>query len=231
MKNGTLHIEISSPLDQFEVRDFLSLDAPILADLHISITNIGFYLTTALLIILVFIFLYLLYLTFGILYMNSLPGSNPAGPNNPAQGPSNQAPGDGGNNQNQGDGGNNQGQRGRRYPLIPPFRNGFRIVDGRYQIEDPHGTSGRHLLDPMHELLHPNASYQPYARNLSNAFLHSATNSRGSMCRNIRDDTVAKFSAGEHRFIEDVIKAQFPDREFNQYWNSRDSRRWLNQLL
>ena len=51
MKNGTLHIEISSPLDQFEVRDFLSLDAPILADLHISITNIGFYLTIACLII------------------------------------------------------------------------------------------------------------------------------------------------------------------------------------
>ena len=51
MNNGTLHIEISSPLDQFEVRDLLSLDAPILADLHISITNLGFYLTIACLII------------------------------------------------------------------------------------------------------------------------------------------------------------------------------------
>lgn len=41
----TLYIEISSPLDQFEIRNFLSLDAPILANLHISLTNIGLYLT------------------------------------------------------------------------------------------------------------------------------------------------------------------------------------------
>ena len=38
-------LEISSPLDQFEVRNLVSLDAPILASLHISITNIGLYLT------------------------------------------------------------------------------------------------------------------------------------------------------------------------------------------
>ena len=38
---------IASPLDQFEVRDLLSLDAPILANLHFSITNIGLYLTIA----------------------------------------------------------------------------------------------------------------------------------------------------------------------------------------
>jgi len=43
---------IASPLDQFEVRDLLSLDAPILANLHFSITNIGLYLTIAALIIL-----------------------------------------------------------------------------------------------------------------------------------------------------------------------------------
>ena len=36
---------IRSPLDQFEIRDLLSLDAPILANLHLSITNIGLYLT------------------------------------------------------------------------------------------------------------------------------------------------------------------------------------------
>jgi len=36
---------ITSPLDQFEIRDLISLDAPILANLHISITNIGLYLT------------------------------------------------------------------------------------------------------------------------------------------------------------------------------------------
>ena len=36
---------ISSPLDQFEIRDLLSIDAPVLANLHISITNIGLYLS------------------------------------------------------------------------------------------------------------------------------------------------------------------------------------------
>ena len=44
MNNFYSHI-ISSPLDQFEIRNFLSLDAPILANLHISLTNIGLYLT------------------------------------------------------------------------------------------------------------------------------------------------------------------------------------------
>lgn len=36
---------VKSPLDQFEIRNLLSLDAPILANLHISLTNIGLYLT------------------------------------------------------------------------------------------------------------------------------------------------------------------------------------------
>ena len=40
-----LYTDISSPLDQFEIRNLLSLDAPILANLHISLTNIGLYLT------------------------------------------------------------------------------------------------------------------------------------------------------------------------------------------
>jgi len=34
-----------SPLDQFEIRNLLSIDAPILANLSLSITNIGLYLT------------------------------------------------------------------------------------------------------------------------------------------------------------------------------------------
>jgi F-type H+-transporting ATPase subunit a len=42
-----LSIEAHSPLDQFEVRDLLSLDAPILANLHLSITNIALYLMIA----------------------------------------------------------------------------------------------------------------------------------------------------------------------------------------
>jgi F-type H+-transporting ATPase subunit a len=34
-----------SPLSQFEVRDLINIDTPVLLNLHISITNIGFYLT------------------------------------------------------------------------------------------------------------------------------------------------------------------------------------------
>nr|YP_010727755.1 ATP synthase F0 subunit a [Leptographium wingfieldii]YP_010727803.1 ATP synthase F0 subunit a [Leptographium terebrantis]YP_010899364.1 ATP synthase F0 subunit a [Leptographium aureum]WHN64131.1 ATP synthase F0 subunit a [Leptographium sp.]WDZ67392.1 ATP synthase F0 subunit a [Leptographium wingfieldii]WDZ67440.1 ATP synthase F0 subunit a [Leptographium wingfieldii]WDZ67487.1 ATP synthase F0 subunit a [Leptographium wingfieldii]WDZ67534.1 ATP synthase F0 subunit a [Leptographium wingfield len=49
---NTVNFEILSPLSQFEIRDLLSIDAPILGNLHISLTNIGFYLTIALFIIL-----------------------------------------------------------------------------------------------------------------------------------------------------------------------------------
>ena len=45
---------IASPLDQFEVRDLLSLNASILGNLNISLTNIGLYLTIGALIILLF---------------------------------------------------------------------------------------------------------------------------------------------------------------------------------
>ena len=51
MTSSTLNLinalwkDILSPLDQFEIRDLLSLDAPILGNLHLSITNIGLYLT------------------------------------------------------------------------------------------------------------------------------------------------------------------------------------------
>ena len=38
---------IISPLDQFEIRDLISLDAPVLSDSSISLTNMGLYLTTA----------------------------------------------------------------------------------------------------------------------------------------------------------------------------------------
>jgi F-type H+-transporting ATPase subunit a len=43
----TLFIAVSSPLDQFEVRNLLSIDAPILNNLSLSLTNIGLYLTIA----------------------------------------------------------------------------------------------------------------------------------------------------------------------------------------
>jgi F-type H+-transporting ATPase subunit a len=47
-----IYTDISSPLDQFEIRNLLSVDAPILANIHISITNIGLYLTIGAFIIL-----------------------------------------------------------------------------------------------------------------------------------------------------------------------------------
>jgi len=47
-----LFTEISSPLDQFEIRNLLSLDAPILANIHASLTNIGLYLIVGMFLIL-----------------------------------------------------------------------------------------------------------------------------------------------------------------------------------
>lgn len=42
-----------SPLSQFEIRDLINLDTPVLGNLHISMTNIGFYLTIGALCLLV----------------------------------------------------------------------------------------------------------------------------------------------------------------------------------
>jgi hypothetical protein len=39
------YTNILSPLDQFEVRNLLSLNAPVLGNLNLSLTNIGLYLT------------------------------------------------------------------------------------------------------------------------------------------------------------------------------------------
>jgi F-type H+-transporting ATPase subunit a len=47
MKNfyfSYLNREIVSPLNQFDINDLLSLDAAVLGNLHISLTNIGLYL-------------------------------------------------------------------------------------------------------------------------------------------------------------------------------------------
>ena len=40
-----LYMNVASPLDQFEIRNLLSLDAPVLGNLSLSLTNIGLYLT------------------------------------------------------------------------------------------------------------------------------------------------------------------------------------------
>ena len=42
---NNIFTENTSPLDQFEIRNLLSIDAPILANTHISLSNIGLYLT------------------------------------------------------------------------------------------------------------------------------------------------------------------------------------------
>lgn len=52
-----VYFNITSPLDQFEIRDFLSIDAPIFASLHLSLTNIGFYLVIVASFILIINFL------------------------------------------------------------------------------------------------------------------------------------------------------------------------------
>ena len=48
---GYLQITSESPLDQFQIMDLLSVDAPILNHLHISLTNSGFYLLVATILI------------------------------------------------------------------------------------------------------------------------------------------------------------------------------------
>ena len=45
---------VLSPLDQFEVRDLLSLNANLLGNIHLSLTNIGLYLTIGIFIILTY---------------------------------------------------------------------------------------------------------------------------------------------------------------------------------
>jgi len=46
------YTNILSPLDQFEVRNLLSLNAPIIGNLNLSLTNIGLYLTIGTLLVL-----------------------------------------------------------------------------------------------------------------------------------------------------------------------------------
>ncbi len=45
---------INSPLDQFEIRKYIGLDAPILFNTSISLTNIGLYITISGFIIIAF---------------------------------------------------------------------------------------------------------------------------------------------------------------------------------
>ena len=44
---------ITSPLDQFEIRNFISLDAALFGNIHLSLTNIGLYLTISAFLVLI----------------------------------------------------------------------------------------------------------------------------------------------------------------------------------
>jgi F-type H+-transporting ATPase subunit a len=44
-------IETATPLDQFEIRDYIMIDAPLLGNAHLSLTNMGLYLSIAFFII------------------------------------------------------------------------------------------------------------------------------------------------------------------------------------
>lgn len=52
-----LNREIISPLNQFEIHDLISINAAILGNLHLSITNIGFFLMLGAFFILLLSFL------------------------------------------------------------------------------------------------------------------------------------------------------------------------------
>jgi F-type H+-transporting ATPase subunit a len=56
INNTTINLEFISdfatPLDQFEIRDYIMIDAPLLGNAHLSLTNLGLYLSTAFFIIL-----------------------------------------------------------------------------------------------------------------------------------------------------------------------------------
>ena len=48
-----LTLDTSNPLDQFEIRDLFSFNAPIFGNLHISLTNIGLYLIIGIIFLLI----------------------------------------------------------------------------------------------------------------------------------------------------------------------------------
>jgi F-type H+-transporting ATPase subunit a len=45
---------VLSPLDQFEIRDLFSINANLLGNIHLSLTNIGLYLSISIFIILTY---------------------------------------------------------------------------------------------------------------------------------------------------------------------------------
>jgi hypothetical protein len=45
--------ETTTPLDQFEIRDYIMIDAPILGNAHLSLNNMGLYIIIAFSIIVI----------------------------------------------------------------------------------------------------------------------------------------------------------------------------------
>jgi len=45
---------VLSPLDQFEIRDLFSINANLLGNIHLSLTNIGLYLSISIFLILTY---------------------------------------------------------------------------------------------------------------------------------------------------------------------------------
>src|SRR5271167_1088834 len=91
------------------------------------------------------------------------------------------------------------------------YGNGF-TFDGRvYTIDDPTNVRNRGFLDPI--TMRPfNMSYQPYARNLSNAMAHAVQGLNPAMSMNS-----SIYGHNVDRFFSEFMKYNYPNRESHQY--------------
>lgn len=118
-------------------------------------------------------------------------GSNPNPTQNPNQNPNQNPP-------------QNVGQ-----PIY--YGNGFSF-DGRvYTINDPTNVTNRGFLDPI--TMRPfNMSYQPYARNLSNAMAHAVQNNNPTQAM---DPSI--YGNNATRFYGEFMRYTYPNRDPNSY--------------
>ena len=131
-------------------------------------------------------------------------GSNPNPTQNPNQNPNQNPP-------------QNVGQ-----PIY--YGNGFSF-DGRvYTINDPTNVTNRGFLDPI--TMRPfNMSYQPYARNLSNAMAHAVQNNNPTQAM---DPSI--YGNNATRFYGEFMRYTYPNRDPNSYWNSTPVRKAIQKL-
>jgi len=104
------------------------------------------------------------------------------------------------------------------------YGNGFSF-DGRvYTINDPSNVKNRGFLDPI--TMKPfNMSYQPYAKNLSNAMEHVV---QGHNPTQWMDTSIYGHNAA--RFYLEFMRYTYTNREPYQYWNSAPIRRAIKKL-